>query len=754
MADTFFQHLKSLPGNVDGATAWRHIRSAGRGNLSVPILLLMLLGMMTLPLPAFMLDAFFSFNISLSIVVLLVAVYTLRPLDFAVFPTILLVATLLRLALNVASTRVVLLKGHEGGDAAGKVIQAFGEVVIGGNYAVGLVVFIILIIINFVVVTKGAGRISEVSARFTLDAMPGKQMAIDADLNAGIIDQDEARMRRAEVAAEADFYGAMDGASKFVRGDSVAGILILIINIVGGLAVGMAQHQLELADATQKYVLLTIGDGLVAQIPSLLLSVAAAIMVTRVNSAEDMNRQVLSQMFDSPKALAVASGILFFMGAIPGMPHVPFLSLAVVCGFLAYFIYYRQQSVEVVAEAGALARMPTSAPKAEPAAALAAPASDSAETAGTAEPVEVSWDDVQPVDIVGLEVGYRLIPLVDKSQGGELLGRIKGVRKKLSQDLGFLIPAVHIRDNLDLLPNAYRITLMGVSIGEGEVFPDKFMAINPGQVFGQVEGLKTVDPAFGLEAIWVEEAKKDQAQTLGFTVVDPSTVVATHLNQIIQSHTHELLGHEEVQKWLDLLGEKSPKLVEELVPNTIGINQLLKVLQALLREQVPIRDMRTIAEALASHGNKNSDTPSLTAMARNALSRQIVQNIVGQDPQLPVITLDPALEQLLLQAVQQAQKTGTGEAAFIEPRLAEKLNNALVATGKQQEAKGKAIVLLVAAPLRSMLYQFVRFNIPDMRVLAYNEVPDNKQITIDASVGDDVLRAASPEAAVAGDKRQ
>lgn len=745
MAGPFLQHLRTLPGTMTGAGTWQGIKGAGRGNLSVPILLLMLLGMMILPLPAFMLDAFFSFNIALSIVVLLVAVYTMRPLDFAVFPTILLVATLLRLALNVASTRVVLLEGHKGGDAAGKVIQAFGEVVIGGNYAVGLVVFIILIIINFVVVTKGAGRISEVSARFTLDAMPGKQMAIDADLNAGVIDQDEARIRRADVSSEADFYGAMDGASKFVRGDSVAGILIMIINVVGGLAIGMAQHSLTFADATEKYVLLTIGDGLVAQIPSLLLSVAAAIMVTRVNSAEDMNTQVLTQMFDSPKAMGVAGCILFLMGIIPGMPHVPFLGLAFICGFLAYFIHFRKQSPVVVEEGGFQPRAAKSGSSGGQAPAPAthgsAPALENRSAPSrTAESKEVSWDDVQPVDIVGLEVGYRLIPLVDKLQNGELLGRIKGVRKKLSQDLGFLIPAVHIRDNLDLLPSAYRITLMGVAIGEGEVFPDKFMAINPGQVFGKLDGVKTVDPAFGLEAIWVDETKKDQAQTLGYTVVDPSTVVATHLNQIIQSHTHELLGHEEVQKWLDLLGDKSPKLVEELVPNTIGINQLLKTLQNLLREQVPIRDMRTIAEALAAHANKNMETAALTAIARSALSRQIVQNIVGADPNLPVITLDPGLEQLLLQTVQQAQKAGAGDSAFIEPQLAEKLNNALVKVAKQQEAKGKPIVLLVAAPIRNVLYQFVRFNIPDMKVLAYNEVPDNKQITIEASVGDDVVR--------------
>ena len=717
---------------------------AGRGNLSIPILLLALLGMMTLPLPPFLLDAFFSFNIALSIVVVLVAVYTLRPLDFAVFPTILLVATLLRLALNVASTRVVLLNGHEGGDAAGKVIQAFGEVVIGGNYAVGLVVFIILIIINFVVVTKGAGRISEVSARFTLDAMPGKQMAIDADLNAGLIDQEEARTRRAEVASEADFYGAMDGASKFVRGDSVAGILILVINIIGGLAVGMAQHGLEFQTALEFYVLLTIGDGLVAQIPSLLLSTAAAIMVTRVNSSEDMNRQVLSQMFESPKALSVAACILFIMGAIPGMPHFPFIGLALICGIIAYYIHYKQRDAEVVDEGGfqRVQRPSGDVPNVDAGASKPLPALEN--TGGSAspeEPVEVSWDDVQPVDIIGLEVGYRLIPLVDKAQGGELLGRIKGVRKKLSQDMGFLIPAVHIRDNLDLLPNAYQISLMGVSIGQGEVFPGRFMAINPGQVFGKLDGTPTKDPAFGLDAYWIDADKQDQAQSLGYTVVDPATVVATHMNQIMASHSHELIGHEDVQKWLDLLAEKSPKLVEELIPNTISINQLLKVLQNLLQEKVPVRDMRTIAEALAAKGSNSMSTEQLAGVARVALSRQIMQGIVGKEANVPVMTLDPRLEQLLLQTIQQAQKAGADDAAFVEPQLAENLNRAIVQAAKKLEKAGKPLVLLVAAQVRNMMSKFIRHQAPDMHVLAYTEIPDNKQITIEATVGGEFVKS-------------
>ena len=702
-------------------------------------MLLMLLGMMILPLPAFLLDVFFSFNIALSIVVLLVSVYSLRPLDFAVFPTILLVATLLRLALNVASTRVVLLEGHAGGDAAGKVIQAFGEVVIGGNYAVGLVVFLILIIINFVVVTKGAGRISEVSARFTLDAMPGKQMAIDADLNAGLIDQEEAKQRRKDVASEADFYGAMDGASKFVRGDAVAGILILVINVIGGLAIGMAQHQLEFSDAIEKYILLTIGDGLVAQIPSLLLSVSAAIMVTRVNSSEDMKTQVLRQMFDSPKALGISAAILFLMGIIPGMPHLSFIGLSWVCAGLAYLIYRKNQHIdaeEVLSDdklqsvgAGS-AGLPKSLP--------AAGGGDGNHVIeSTAESIDVSWDDVTPVDIVGLEVGYRLIPLVDKAQGGELLNRIKGVRKKLSQELGFLIPSVHIRDNLDLLPNQYRLTLMGVSLGEAEVFMDKEMAINPGQVFGDLQGTKTKDPAFGLDAIWVDKALKDKAQTLGYTVVDAATVIATHLNQMMQKHSEEMLGHEDIQQLLESLGKRSPNLVEELVPNTVSLNVLRKVLQNLLREHVSIRDFRSIAEALTGFG-QSQDTDALTAVTRRALSRQIVQGIIGNDEELPVMTLDPALEQLLLNSVSQAQKSGVDDGTYIEPMLAERLQQALLAASQQQEMAGKPLILLVAAPLRTMMAKFVRLFIADMHILAFTEVPENKRLTIDASISVDM----------------
>jgi flagellar biosynthesis protein FlhA len=705
------------------------MRGAGTifsNNMGVPFLLLTLLAMMTLPVPPFILDVLFTFNIALSLVVLLVGVYALRPLEFAVFPTILLVATLLRLALNVASTRVVLLEGHQGGDAAGKVIEAFGEVVIGGNYAVGLVVFMILMIINFVVVTKGAGRISEVSARFTLDAMPGKQMAIDADLNAGLISQEEAKERRAEIAQEADFYGSMDGASKFVRGDAVAGVLILIINLVGGFAIGMGQHDLEFADAVEKYSLLTIGDGLVAQIPSLLLSTAAAIMVTRVNSSEEMREQVVGQMFSSPKALSVAAALLVIMGLVPGMPHMAFLGLGFLAACAAYFIYLRQKSKETEEQEGKAGEL---LDKNSPQGAGA-----SAPGAAQEDVKELSWDDVTPVDPVGLEVGYRLIPMVDKSQGGMLLNRIKGVRKKLSQEIGFLMPSVHIRDNLDLLPNVYRISLMGVTVGEAEIHPDRDLAINPGQVFGKVDGIAAKDPAFGLDAFWIETNLKDKAQTLGYTVVDASTVIATHLNQLLFKHSDELIGHEEVQQLMDLLSKKSPKLAEELVPNTLSLSQLLKVVQNLLSEQVPIRDMRTIAEAIIEASARNKDPELLTEAVRLSLSRMIIQNIVGNEDEVPVITLEPDLENILAQSVQQSRQAGS-EGIVLEPSLAERLQSSVSEAAQKQELAGKSAVLLVSPGVRSAVAKFVKNASETLAVLSYNEIPDSKQITIVASVG-------------------
>ncbi|WP_339485847.1 flagellar biosynthesis protein FlhA [Pseudomonas sp. EL_65y_Pfl2_R95] len=687
-----------------------------QGNLGIPLLLLVMLGMVMLPIPPFLLDVLFTFSIALSIVVLLVGIYALRPLDFAVFPTILLAATLLRLALNVASTRVVLLHGHDGHAAAGQVIQAFGEVVIGGNYVVGIVVFAILMIINFVVVTKGAGRISEVSARFTLDAMPGKQMAIDADLNAGLIEQAEAKKRRSEVSQEADFYGSMDGASKFVRGDAIAGLLILFINLIGGVAIGIFQHGLSFADAGKVYTLLTIGDGLVAQIPSLLLSTAAAIMVTRVSSSEDMGAQVNRQMFASPRALAVAAAIMIAMGLVPGMPHFSFISLGLVAAGAAYWIANKQRVVKED-EVKEVQRQQEQLP------------------AQRAQDVkELGWDDVTPVDMVGLEVGYRLIPLVDRNQGGQLLARIKGVRKKLSQEMGFLMPSVHIRDNLDLQPNAYRLTLMGVSVAEAEVYPDRELAINPGQVFGTLNGVAAKDPAFGLEAVWIEVNQRDQAQSLGYTVVDASTVVATHLNQVLHKHAHELLGHEEVQQLMQLLAKSSPKLAEELVPGLVSLSTLLKVLQALLQEQVPVRDIRTIAEAIANVAPKSQDPAAMVAAVRVSLSRAIVQSIVGLEPELPVITLEPRLEQILLNSVQKAGQ-GSEEGILLEPGMAEKLQRSLIDAAQRQEMLGKPVILLVAGPVRAMLSRFARMAVANAYVLAYQEIPDNKQVTIVATVG-------------------
>ena len=640
---------------------------------------------------------------------MLASIYVLKPLHFSAFPTILLIATLLRLALNVASTRVVLLEGHTGTAAAGNVIEAFGEFVIGGNYTVGFVVFAILVIINFVVVTKGATRIAEVSARFTLDSMPGKQMAIDADLNAGLIDQDEARNRREEIMQEADFYGSMDGASKFVRGDAVAGILILFINLIGGFIIGVAQHDLTFSEAAHNYALLTIGDGLVAQIPSLLLASAAGLLVTRSTREQDMGDQIVGQLFKDPKTLAVTSGIIGGMGIIPGMPNLPFLILATAGGSAAWILNQRQKDA-AVAEIAAQSNAPKETPR---------------------EQRELSWEDLSPVDPIGLEVGYRLIPLVDKNQGGQLMTRIKGIRKKISQDLGFLIPPVHIRDNLDLAPTAYQITLFGVTFGEAEIHPDRMMAINPGQVFGELDGIKGHDPAFGLEAVWIDVSQREQAQAQGYTVVDVDTVIATHLSKILQNHAHDLLGREEVQHILDNLAKTAPKLVEGLVPDVVPLGTVQKVLQNLLEENIPIRDIRTITEAISEQAVRNPDPETITASTRMALSNSIVQHLNGTQNDLPIITLDPEMEQLLLQALQAT----TDGSASLEPGLAENMHKKLQEAAQHQEMKGESSILVVQAGLRSWISRFIRHSIPGLNVLSYNEIPDNKQIKIVANIG-------------------
>ncbi len=668
--------------------------------LGLPVLLLAMLAMMMIPLPPLALDVLFTFNISLSLGILLTTIYVKRPLDFGVFPTILLVVTLLRLALNIASTRVVLLNGHTGTSAAGRVIEAFGEFVIGGSYAVGLVIFAILVIINFVVVTKGAGRVSEVSARFTLDAMPGKQMAIDADLNAGIIDQDEARKRRQEIGEEADFYGSMDGSSKFIRGDAVAGILILFINIIGGLIIGTTQHDLALSAAVHNYTLLTIGDGLVAQIPSLLLSTAVAIIVTRVTRSQDMRKQVNSQLFNVPRTLAVTGAIVGVLGMIPGMPNMAFLALAAICGFAAMRVARRNRQPEL-------------------------PESKSVDPEASLP--DLSWQDVDPVDLIGLEVGYRLIPLVDSARKGPLVARIKGVRKKLTEELGFLISPVHIRDNLDLPPNAYRISLAGVTIGESEIHVDKELAINPGQVFGKVEGIATEDPAFGLEAYWIEPGQRDEAQMLGYTVVDPATVVATHLSQLLTTNAHELLGHEEAQQLMDRLANASPKLVEELTPKLLPMSVITRVLQNLLEENIPLRNIRKIAETLAEHGARSQEPDALSAAVRVSLGRSIVHNVAGTRPELPVMTLEPELERILNESVQEGGNIG------LEPAMVERLHESLSEKAQSQEIAGEPAVLLVAPPVRPWMARMMR-NIRNLHVLAYNEIPDDKRIQMIAAV--------------------
>ena len=678
--------------------------------LGAPIFIVLILSMMVLPLPPFALDLFFTFNIALSVMVMLVAMYTRKPLDFSVFPTVLLVTTLMRLALNVASTRVVLLEGHTGPDAAGKVIEAFGHFLVGGDTAIGIVVFVILVLINFVVVTKGAGRIAEVSARFTLDAMPGKQMAIDADLNAGLIDEAEAKRRRKEVSQEADFFGAMDGASKFVRGDAIAGILIMLINVIGGLVIGMMRHDMAMGEAFETYTLLTIGDGLVAQIPALIISVAAGLVVSRVGDDGDMGGLVINQVFSNPQVMILTGAIIGALGLIPGMPNLVFILIAAAFGWLAWSQIKRQRR-EAEAEAEA----------APPPAAAAAPS----------ENVEASWSDVQPVDVLGLEVGYRLIPMVDKSQDGELLKRIRGLRKKFAQDVGFLAAPVHIRDNLELKPNAYRITLKGVEIGTGEAYPGQFLAINPGRVTGPLAGRETRDPAFDLPAYWIDNSQREQAHALGYTVVDSSTVVATHLNHLILNHASELLGRQETQALLDHIGKETPKLVEELVPGLLSVSVVQRVLQYLLDEGVNIRDMRTIIEILAENAPRTQDAMELTSRVRQGLGRAIMQGLFPGNSEIQVMALEPTLERILMQAM----STGGGDGAAIEPGLADGLLRQTADAAQRQEEIGLPPVLLVPPQLRWLLSRFLRRSVPSLKVIANSEVPESRTIRVSAMVG-------------------
>ena len=679
--------------------------------LGIPFLVLLIISMLVLPLPAFLLDFLFTFNIVVGLIIIMIAINSSKPLDFSSFPAILLMATMLRLGLNVASTRLVLVKGHEGPDAAGKVIEAFGEFVIGGNYLVGFIIFAILMIINFIVVTKGAGRVSEVIARFTLDAMPGKQMAIDADLNAGVIDQATAKARREEISQESDFFGSMAGASKFVRGDAIAGLLILLINIIGGLAIGLSQHDLSFSEAGRIYVLLTIGDGLVAQIPSLLLSLSTAIIVTRVTTSESMTEQAKSQL-NNPMAMFVAAGILMLLGLVPGMPHMVFLTLGAAVAGLGVML---SQGANKLAQ------------------------QDDAETlrqseADKASKEELNWDDVDQVDLVGLDIGYGLIPLVNPETGGQLLPRVKGVRKKLSAELGFLVQPIRIRDNLDLAPDIYHIVMNGVVRGKGEIKVGREMAINPGHVHGSVEGMPTKEPAFGLDAVWIEPSQRDYARTLGYTVVDSATAIATHLNTLLRDNAAELLSHDETQQLLDKVAGRSPKLVEDLVPGKLPLATITKVLQNILDESVSVRDMRTIIEVLSTESGRTQDADELTAAVRPRLGRMIVQSLIDVNDNLPVITLDPSLEQMLHNILQQSS---SNQGLVIEPTLAESLFKALAENTQEVENQGHPAVLVVSPGIRPWLAKIIKHRLSDLTVLSYSEIPDDQAVKVVATVAVD-----------------
>ncbi len=688
---------------------WNSKHGMGIQNLAAPMLVIAILALMVLPMPPWLLDTFFTLNIATALMVMMIAAYMVKPLDFAAFPSVLLLTTLMRLSLNVASTRVVLLEGHTGPGAAGQVIESFGHFLIGGNFAVGLIVFAILVVINFVVITKGAERIAEVSARFTLDAMPGKQMAVDADLNAGLIDEAEAKRRRAEVQEEANFFGSMDGASKFVRGDAMAGILILIITIVGGFIIGMAQHGMSAGDAANSYILLSVGDALVAQIPALLISVASAMVISRVGKDNDTGKQIANQMLSSPRALAITSAILIMLGLIPNMPHTVFLTMGALFGYGAWMIYRKGQKKEMAAKAGNGSEAPAANPGALP-----APQQDS----------EATWDDLQPVDLLGLELGYRLIALVDKKRQGDLLTRIKGVRRKFAQEVGFLPPAVHVRDNLELKPSAYRITLRGVMVGEGEAFPGMYLAINPGGITTPLIGTPTTDPAFGLPAHWIDERQKEAAQMAGFTVVDSETVMATHLSHLMQMHAAKLLSRNEVQQLVDHVAKSAPKLIEEVIPKMVSITVFQKVLQLLLEDAVHIRDIRTIIETLAENAASTQDPAELARRVRIALAPAIVQQIYGPTRELNVIAIEPGLERLLMQALSNPQ------APSLDPGVADVLTQRAAEVANKQEELGMPACLLVPDAIRNPIARLVRRAAPRLQVLAHSEIPETHTIRI------------------------
>lgn len=669
-----------------------------------PLVVMALLMVLIVPLPTALLDVLLTLNLGITILLLLVTLGVGQPLELSVFPSALLLLTLARLCLNVATTRLILLQAD-----AGKLVETFGNFVVGGNLVVGLVVFLILIIIQFLVITKGATRVSEVGARFVLDAMPGKQMAIDADLNAGLIAEDEARKRRAEVSQEAEFFGSMDGASKFVRGDAMAGIMILIINIIGGFAVGVMQHDMTFADAGTAYVLLAIGDGLVAQVPALVISIAAGLVVARVGQGQDIGTQLASQLLKSPQAVGITAGIMALLGIIPGMPTLVFLLLAGGFGYLSYHLSQKGNIQKVVATTDDQAKI----------------------KAATTEAQEATWDDLVPIDTIALEVGYRLIALVDNKQDGDLLKRIKAIRKKFAQEIGFLPPAVHLRDNLELRPSVYRILLKGVCMGEGEVFPNQHLAINPGRVTMQLPGPQTTDPAFGLPAVWISDDQKEKANAAGYTVVDASTVVATHLSHILQTSAAQLLGRTETQQLLDHCAKSSPKVVEDLTPKLLDVAVIQKVLQNLLEESVHIRDLRTIFETLLENGVRTKNPLELTAAVRIALGRAIVQALAGTTEDLNVLVMEPKLEQMITHAHTAAGQDQVG----IDPNLAENLARQTADAAGRQEQLGQSPVLLVPDALRLSMARLLKRAAPNLRVLSHSEIPENRTIRVAQVVG-------------------
>jgi flagellar biosynthesis protein FlhA len=661
------------------------------GDVLLPVGVVGILMLMLLPLPPLLLDLFLSLSMTMAILILLVTMHAKRPVDFSVFPSVLLLATLFRLALNIASTRVILLNGDKGIGAAGEVIQAFGSFVVGGNFAVGIVVFSILVIINFVVITKGAGRIAEVAARFTLDAMPGKQMSIDADLNAGLVDEATARKRREEIAQEADFYGSMDGSSKFVRGDAVAAIIIILINIIGGLAIGVLDHGMSFSEAGRTYTLLTVGDALVAQIPALIISTAAGIIITRVASTSNLGRDVTDQIFFNPNLVAVVAGILFLLGLIPGLPHFAFLLLGGMVAGLAYIL----KKASLVPEDGTL-------PKSEP-----------------EEPTVTS------PDLLELHVGYGLVPLVDAAQGGELLERIRGIRRQTGQDLGLIVPPVHIRDNLQLRPNEYSILLKGISIAKGEVMPRHLLAINPGQATGEVEGKPAQDPCFGLPAIWITPQDKEKAQVEGYTVVDCGSVIATHLTEVIKTNGQELLGRQEVQSLLDQIAKTHPRVVDDLIPGQLTLGAVVRILRNLLRERVSIRDLRTILETIADYAPQTKDPEGLTEFVRQSLGRSITSQHTTSDGLLQVISLDPALDRRLIDAMRPGP---TGEIQSVSPSFVNAFLAAVRQAMERVTSRGYQPIVLCSHLIRAQVYRLISPGVQALAVLSPNEVDARTKI--------------------------